>query len=172
VVQKSIGVVAKEAGVAASTIRYYERIGLLPELGRSGGKRRYDDSVSAQLRVIRLAQQGGFSIREIKTLLHGFPSETSPAERWRALSIGKIKSLETKITHLREMKSMLMNTLRCHCATLADCASEQCHDDGRTSLSLCVPCSPAAKPAASGSSAKGANRAALPRGSAVGTLTA
>ncbi|MGH3417579.1 MAG: MerR family transcriptional regulator, partial [Actinocrinis sp.] len=50
----TIGKVAREAGVAATTLRYYEQIGLVPAPARVGGQRRYDDSVLARLEVIRL----------------------------------------------------------------------------------------------------------------------
>ena len=71
--------------IAPSTIRYYERIGLLPASPRVSGKRRYDLDILGKLAVIRLAQEAGFSLAEIEALLHDFPAETPPAERWQAL---------------------------------------------------------------------------------------
>ena len=138
--QKRIGLVAEEAGVAASTIRYYERIGLLPEPERESGRRQYGSSISGQLKLISSAKNAGFSLGEIQTLVHGFPSRTPPSERWQALSKDKIASLEEKIALLRRMKSTLENTLRCHCATLEECASQGC-DSGKTArVSLCCDC--------------------------------
>ena len=137
--QKSIGVVAEEAGVAASTIRYYERIGLLPQPEREGGRRRYGSWISGQLRLIRSAKQVGFTLGEIQTLVHGFPSRTPPAERWRTLSRQKIVTLEKKIALMRNMKSVLENTLHCQCATLEECAPQGCDGGENTRVSLCSP---------------------------------
>src|SRR2546429_2714974 len=81
----AIGEVARAAGVQASAIRYYERRGLLPAPARSGGKRRYDARVLQRLRVIEVAKQAGFSLRQIRRLLGGFDRRTAPSARWRAL---------------------------------------------------------------------------------------
>ena len=135
-----IGMVAEEAGLAASTIRYYERIGLLPEPERESGRRQYGSSVSGQLRLIRSAKHAGFTLGEIQTLVHGFPSGMPPSELWQALSKQKIASVVKKIACMREMKSMLQNTLRCHCSTLEECASQKCNSGNDTYASLC--CAP------------------------------
>jgi DNA-binding transcriptional MerR regulator len=57
----TIGQVAAQAGVAASTIRYYEEIGLLPAAQRVNGQRRYEEEILQRLGIIRLAQQADFS---------------------------------------------------------------------------------------------------------------
>src|SRR4051812_3286731 len=67
----TIGDVARRAGVATSSIRYYERIGLLPKPERSGGQRRYHADVLGKLGFIGVAQSAGFKLREIKELLDG-----------------------------------------------------------------------------------------------------
>ncbi len=56
----TIGDVARESGVAPTTLRYYEKIGLVPAPARIGGQRRYDDAVLARLEVIRLCKSAGF----------------------------------------------------------------------------------------------------------------
>ena len=120
---RSIGAVARESSVAASAIRYYERIGLLPVPQRSGGQRRYDASAGSRLRLIRMAQAAGFGLREIRTLASGFPEGTPPSRRWRAMSQEKITALEARIARLQQMKSVLQDMLRCRCSTLEECAS-------------------------------------------------
>src|SRR4051812_16784040 len=64
-----IGEVAERAGVNTSLIRYYERIGLLPEPERVSGQRRYDETVLRRLTVIDVAQRAGLSLDEIRGLL-------------------------------------------------------------------------------------------------------
>lgn len=120
-----VGEIACKAGVATSTIRYYERIGLLPPSKRVNGKRRYEGEILQKLGVIRLAQQAGFTIAEIQTLLHDFPVNTPPSKRWQALAGNKILELEQRMTQIQAMKSILEGTLQCHCATLEECVGEQ-----------------------------------------------
>lgn len=120
----SIGDIARKAGIATSTIRYYERIGLLPPPLRENGRRRYDAAILRKLGVIRLAQQAGLSIAEIRSLLHEFPASTLPSERWTALAAEKIPELEAQIQRIQAMKRLLEHTLSCECPTLEDCGGE------------------------------------------------
>jgi DNA-binding transcriptional MerR regulator len=64
----TIGQIARRAGISQSTIRYYERLGLLPAPIRSSGQRRYDDTVLQRLAVIRFAKYVGFSLTEVTQL--------------------------------------------------------------------------------------------------------
>lgn len=67
---RTIGQLAKASAVSVDTIRYYERIGLLPRrlIGRTGW-RRYPEEMLAQLRYIREGRAVGFTIRELRDLL-------------------------------------------------------------------------------------------------------
>ena len=118
----SIGDVAKQAGIATSTIRYYERIGLLPPSPRANGRRRYQPDIVGTLQIIRLAQQMGCSIAEIQTLLNGFPAVTPPSARWQALADKKLAELDRIIERAQTMKALMESTRDCNCHTLADCA--------------------------------------------------
>ena len=69
----TIGQVAKECGVAASAIRYYEAEGVLPKPVRIGGRRLYDRAVLDRLAVIERAAACGFSLAEVRQLFYGFP---------------------------------------------------------------------------------------------------
>jgi MerR family transcriptional regulator, redox-sensitive transcriptional activator SoxR len=57
----TIGELAAHTGVPASTLRYYDRIGLVPATGRSGGQRRYDAKVIGRVRAVTLCQRSGFT---------------------------------------------------------------------------------------------------------------
>lgn len=118
----SIGMVARRAGLQTSTIRYYERMGLLVAPPRAHGQRRYDPRVLDQLAVIGVAQQAGFTIAEIKTLLHGFDAATPAAARWLALAERKLPEVEALITRAHEMKRIIEASLQCGCLSLEDCA--------------------------------------------------
>ena len=75
-----IGDVAARTGVPATTIRYYEKEGLLPAPERVSGRRVFDTEIIIALAVIELAKQAGFSLEEIKTLLYGFSDDTPHPE--------------------------------------------------------------------------------------------
>jgi MerR family redox-sensitive transcriptional activator SoxR len=119
----TIGEVAHRAGIRTSALRYYESIGLLPMPRRVNGQRRYDASTVGMLAVIRLAQQAGFTMAEIQTLLHGFTPETPPAARWRPLAQAKLVELDEVIARAQQMKVILMTGLNCGCLRIEDCAT-------------------------------------------------
>ncbi|HET7035901.1 MAG TPA: MerR family transcriptional regulator [Thermomicrobiaceae bacterium] len=118
----TIGEVAREAGVRASAIRYYEAAGLLPAPERVSGQRRYEAGVLRRLALIRGAQRAGLTIAEIRLLLSGFPEDTIPSTRWRALATGKLAEVDALIGQLEETKRVLQRALLCDCASLDDCA--------------------------------------------------
>jgi MerR family redox-sensitive transcriptional activator SoxR len=122
----SIGDVADRAGVRPSALRYYERVGLLPRPGRENGRRRYDGEalreVLERLAVVRVAQQAGFTISEIRTLLDGFSEDTPPSERWRVLAQDKLPEIEALVERSLGMKDILERGLRCECLSLEGCA--------------------------------------------------
>jgi len=122
VTELDIGVIARQAGVRPSALRYYERVGLLDPPPRVGGRRQYDPRVLHRLAVIGVAQQAGFTIAEIKTLLHGFAAETPAATRWRALAERKLPEVEALIARAHEMKRLIEESLRCGCLSLEECA--------------------------------------------------
>ena len=119
----AIGEVARRAGISASAIRYYERVGLLPEPGRVGGKRRYEPEVLRRLALVEAAKRVGLTIGEIRILLHGFPDEAAASERWRSLPSQKLEEVDELMVRLRHMKILLAQALRCDCASLEECAN-------------------------------------------------
>ncbi len=122
----SIGEVARWAGVRPSALRYYEGVGLLPPPERTNGRRRYDGEVLREvldrLAVVRVAQQAGFTISEIRMLLDGFSEDTPPSERWRVLAREKLPEVEALVERALGMKNLLERGLRCECLRLEDCA--------------------------------------------------
>jgi MerR family transcriptional regulator, redox-sensitive transcriptional activator SoxR len=122
----SIGEVARSAGVRPSALRYYEGVGLLPPPERANGRRRYDGEllreVLDRLEVVRLAQQAGFTISEIRTLLDGFSEDTPPSERWRLLAQDKLPEVEVLLERALGMKDLLERGLRCECLRLEECS--------------------------------------------------
>jgi MerR family redox-sensitive transcriptional activator SoxR len=122
----TIGEVAKEAGIRPSALRYYGSVGVLPKPERRNGRRRYDDEVLREvldrLAVVSIAQQAGFTVAEIRMLLHGFSADAPPSERWRILAREKLTEVEALIERAQGMKRVLERGLGCECLRIEDCA--------------------------------------------------
>lgn len=65
----------------------------------------------------------GFTIAEIRTLLHGFSAETPAWARWQALARGKLPEINALIRKAEGMKQLLEASLACDCLTLDECAA-------------------------------------------------
>jgi MerR family redox-sensitive transcriptional activator SoxR len=118
----TIGEVAGEVGIAASAIRYYEKAGLLKAPQRVNGRRVYSAGVVDQLVIILFSKATGFSLPEIKLLMHGFPEKTTASARWKKLARGKITEMERILARAGAMKEMLESLMGCRCRKLEQCA--------------------------------------------------
>jgi MerR family transcriptional regulator, mercuric resistance operon regulatory protein len=102
----TIGRLAKAAGVNVETVRYYQRRGLIGEPERPlGGQRRYPPSVVRELGFIRHAQQLGFSLEEVKSLLA--LSDGRRCRDARLIAERKYAVLETRMAQLEAMMGEL-----------------------------------------------------------------
>ena len=127
----SIGEVARKAGVPASTLRYYEKAGLLPAPPRRSGQRRYTEAVLGRIRLVRLALEAGFTISETRVFLTGFSEQTPPAARWRMLAARKLEEVNALMDRAQRMKLLLETGFRCRCLRLEDCEKFLRSDRGR-----------------------------------------
>ena len=118
----TIGEVARRAGVATSAIRYYERVGLLPRAERVSGQRRYGEETLGRLAFISVAQNAGFTLREVRELLERTDTERDLATPMRALSERKLPEVRAAIERAKAMRSWLEAASECQCATTDDCA--------------------------------------------------
>ena len=118
----TIGEVAHRAGVAASAIRYYESIGLLPVPLRVHGQRRYDAGVLGRLAFIGVAQGAGFSLDEIRELARGVEEEAALGEQMRALSAAKLAEVEALLERTRARQGWLEVASACRCESPEECA--------------------------------------------------
>jgi Hg(II)-responsive transcriptional regulator len=100
--------VAAEAGVNVQTLRYYERRGLLPEPDRlESGYRAYGTDAVRVVRFVKSAQQLGFSLEEINSLLELAAGGPDNCDAAKTLATEKLVQLEQKITSLRAMRDSL-----------------------------------------------------------------
>jgi MerR family redox-sensitive transcriptional activator SoxR len=115
-----IGDVAQASGRAASAIRYYERIGLIPAPGRVSGRRRYPRAVLRTLAIIDTAQRAGLTLDEIRPLLAA-PAVPGVSERLRLVATRKLPELRALIERAELVSRWLEAAARCACPSLDVC---------------------------------------------------
>lgn len=119
----AIGDVATRTGHTASTLRYWESVGLLPVPERVGGKRRYPPSVVDRVAVIDLARGAGFSLAEVRDLLAGADAGADPRSQWATLVARKRPQIEALIARAQAIHDLLGELETCSCDDLANCAA-------------------------------------------------
>lgn len=103
-----IGVLSERSGVPASTLRYYEEIGLIESLGRRGLRRQFGPEALTQLALISMGKTAGFSLQEIKNAFgkRGIATLPRPALLRRAddidVQIRKLTTLRNALRHVAE----------------------------------------------------------------------
>jgi MerR family redox-sensitive transcriptional activator SoxR len=116
-----IGEVARRAGLSTSALRYYEKAGLLPRAARLSKRRQYEPQILGRIRIIRLARDAGFTVKETRMFLSGFPVGSTPAARWRTMAKQKLAELDALMARVGQMKAILEASFRCECIRLEDC---------------------------------------------------
>jgi DNA-binding transcriptional MerR regulator len=111
----TIGQLAKCAGVPTSTLRYYERSGLLKPDARTGGNyRAYGERSLSRLKFIRSAQATGFSLGDIRELL-SLTHDDEPCEEVISLTKNRLAEIRERIKELRGLEKVLTKSLQTCC---------------------------------------------------------
>jgi MerR family mercuric resistance operon transcriptional regulator len=111
---RTIGRLAKEVGVGVETIRFYERKGLIKQPRKSDGPRHYDDRTLTTLRYLRLAQQLGFTLKEIQSLQGKLTSKQTFCVSLRGMVEDKLASLAREADSIARLQKELTDFLtRC-----------------------------------------------------------
>lgn len=109
----TIGQLAKEANVPTSTVRYYERVGLLRPDGRSSGNYRvYGPAALYRLRFIRAAQATGFTLDDVTALLSFRDGTTAPCHEVQTLIEERLAETEQRLADLQHVQSVLTASLK------------------------------------------------------------
>jgi MerR family redox-sensitive transcriptional activator SoxR len=117
----TIGQVAERAGLNTSHIRFYERVGVLPQPDRIAGQRRYRAEVLHRLSIIDVAQRAGLSLEEIAPLT-GPDNRTAEAGRHiRALADEKLPRIDALIARAHAVKHWLEVAQHCDCESVDVC---------------------------------------------------
>jgi MerR family mercuric resistance operon transcriptional regulator len=104
----SIGALSKESGVNIETIRYYERIGVMPAPARSaGGYRMYAPDHLKRLRFVRRGRELGFSLDELRGLLHLVDGHAYTCAEVHALMLKHLTEVRRKIADLRRLERVM-----------------------------------------------------------------
>ncbi len=115
--------VAERAGVATSSLRYYEREGLIAAERTSTGQRRYDREVLRRIAFIRSAQTLGLSLAEIRQALDSLPKGRNPTKAdWARLGRAWRPRLDHEIARLERLRDQLSSCIGCGCLSLKSCA--------------------------------------------------
>lgn len=118
----SIGYVSERTGVAHSALRFYEAEGLIRAERSDGGQRRYPRDVLRRVSFIRIAQQVGLSLDEIRAALASLPDGRTPTKRdWERLSSGWRPRVDAQIRVLERMRDRLTGCIGCGCLSLQTC---------------------------------------------------
>lgn len=126
----TIGQLAKDAGVPVSTLRFYERKGLLTPSGRTDANYRYyGPSSMERVRFIRNAQQAGFTLKDIRRLLDIEDSMTEPCDSVRELVEDRINRLDRQLDELTRFREALQTLV-------TDCRRSRARDECRVLTAL------------------------------------
>jgi MerR family redox-sensitive transcriptional activator SoxR len=117
-----IGEAARRAGVRVSTVRYYEKRGLIAAERGPGGRRVFTNESVERLALIRFAKALGFSLADIRRLLSGYADETPAGVRWADLASAKLNEVEMLLRRVEEMRAGLQKIAGCRCRDLEQCA--------------------------------------------------
>ena len=108
----AIGELSRRTGCTIETIRYYERIDLLPVPARRGRYRHYGPEDVGRLAFVRRARELGFTLEEVRALLLLSASGQNACAEVRSLAAAHLVDVRTKIDDLRAMEKALAGAVR------------------------------------------------------------
>jgi MerR family mercuric resistance operon transcriptional regulator len=112
----TIGRLARSAGVRISTVRFYERRGILRPEGRSAANyRRYSQASVEKLKLIRCGQGIGLSLNDVRELLRLIDSEKSPCKDVEQVLQRRLADVRQRMRDLRRIERALVKSLRVCC---------------------------------------------------------
>lgn len=119
----AIGKMSSHTGVNIETIRYYERISLMPAPDRlRNGYRQYSHDQLKRLAFIKRSRELGFSIEEIRGLLGMVDQEGATCSEVNRVTIGHLSAVQDKIISLQKLESALTAMAsECACGDVPDC---------------------------------------------------
>lgn len=119
----AIGEMSRRTSVNIETIRYYERVNLMPKPDRTtGGNRQYNHEQLKRLSFIKTSRELGFSIDEIRELLEMVDRQDFTCGEVHGLTVGHLASVREKIKGLRKLEKALVSmAAECSQGDVPDC---------------------------------------------------
>ncbi|HEV8439532.1 MAG TPA: helix-turn-helix domain-containing protein [Methylomirabilota bacterium] len=119
-----IGTLSERTGCNIETIRYYERIGLMPRTGRSdGGHRLYGEDHVKRLGFIRRSRELGFTLDQIRTLLRLVDGRRYTCAQVKRITVGHLEEIHRKVNDLRKIERVLRDmATQCDGGAVPKCA--------------------------------------------------
>jgi len=118
----SVGEMAARAGVAVSTLHFYESEGLIESWRTPANHRRYDRRELRRVAVIRVAQSLGIPLAEIRTMLGRLPKGRAPNKtEWQSVSEDWRRELDARIARLEALRDDLDGCIGCGCLSMETC---------------------------------------------------
>ena len=118
----TIGALSERTGVAPSALRYYEAEGLISSTRTSGGQRRFARETLRRVSFIRVAQQVGLTLDEIRSALQSLPDNRTPTKQdWERLSTTWRPRIDHQIAMLERLRDRLTGCIGCGCLSLKIC---------------------------------------------------
>ena len=104
----TIGQVSEQSGIPISTLRYYDKEGLFPNMTRVNGIRQFSDNELEALRVIECLKRSGLEIRDIRLFMKWCAEGSSTYEKRHDLFLRQKESVEAEIARLEQVRSMIL----------------------------------------------------------------
>jgi len=118
-----IGKIAERTGVAVSAIRYYEAEGLVHPIRTEAGQRQFRRSDIRRISFVKIAQELGFSLSEIRAEMGRLPEGRTPTRAdWDRISRRFREVLDARMDRLQRTRDKLDGCIGCGCLSLKSCA--------------------------------------------------
>jgi MerR family transcriptional regulator, redox-sensitive transcriptional activator SoxR len=134
----TIGAVSERTGVATSALRFYEAEGLIHSTRSAAGQRRFARETLRRVSFVRVAQQVGLSLDEIRDALASLPDNRTPNQHdWNRLSTSWRPRIDAQIGVLERLRDRLDGCIGCGCLSLKVC--RLMNPDDRAGATGCGP---------------------------------
>ena len=125
-----VGEVAKRSGVTVSALHFYEKKGLITSYRNPGNQRVYPRAVLRRVAIIKVAQQLGMPLKDIKEAIAVLPmNKAASKEDWAHLSKFWKSQLEARIEKLIKLRDDLSDCIGCGCLSMQACALRNPEDE-------------------------------------------
>jgi MerR family redox-sensitive transcriptional activator SoxR len=126
----TIGMLSERSGVRTSALRFYEAEGLIHATRSAAGQRRYTRETLRRVSFIRVAQQVGLTLDEIRDALASLPDKRTPNQRdWHRLSTSWRPRIDAQIAMLERLRDRLDSCIGCGCLSLKVCSLVNAGDE-------------------------------------------